>query len=209
MVGGANLAVFVAASLVLIVTPGPDMLYVIARGIAQGRATAIVASLGISSGLLVHTTLAAFGLSVLLSQSVAAFLVVKYAGAAYLLYLGARALLSKGDLLLPEGMASVRPGVAFRQGFLSNVLNPKAALFVQAFLPQFVVPGRGDTVGQVLLLGLLLIAMGLAFHILVAFGAGRLGGWLRRRPRVNAWLRWLTGGTFIGLGLRLALPDRR
>src|SRR5215204_1115577 len=160
MAGGANLAVFVAASIVLIVTPGPDMLYVIARGIAQGRATAIVASLGISSGLLVHTMLAAFGLSVLLSQSVAAFLVVKFAGAAYLLYLGVRALLGRGELLLPERMDGVRPGVAFRQGFLSNVLNPKAALFVQAFLPQFVVPERGDTAGQVLLLGLLLIAMG-------------------------------------------------
>lgn len=209
MVGGANLALFVASSIVLIVTPGPDLLYVIARGIAQGRATAVVASLGISLGLLVHTTLAAFGLSVLLSQSVVAFLVVKYAGAAYLLYLGARALLSRSPLLLPEGMSPLRPGVAFRQGFLSNVLNPKAALFVQAFLPQFVVPGEGNTAGQVLLLGLLLIAMGLAFHLLVAAGAGRLGGWLRRQPRVSAWLRWLTGGTFIGLGLRLALPDRR
>src|SRR5688500_8079835 len=115
MVSGANLAVFLAASIVLIVTPGPDMLYVIARGIAQGRAAAVVASLGISSGLLVHTTLAAFGLSVLLGQSVAAFLVVKYAGAAYLLYLGVRALVSRDPLLLPSGMASVRPGVAFRQ----------------------------------------------------------------------------------------------
>lgn len=209
MVSGANLAFFVAASLVLIVTPGPDMLYVIARGIAQGRATAIVASLGISSGLLVHVTLAAFGLSVLLSRSLVAFLVVKYIGAAYLLYLGVRTLLSKGGPLLPGSLSPVRPAVAYRQGFLSNVLNPKAALFVQAFLPQFVVPGRGNTAAQVMLLGLLLIVMGLAFHILVAFGAGRLGGWLRRQPRVNAWLRWLTGGTFIGLGLRLALPERR
>jgi threonine/homoserine/homoserine lactone efflux protein len=209
MVSGASLAVFIAASLVLIVTPGPDMLYVIARGIAQGRATAIVASLGISTGLLVHTTLAAFGLSVLLSRSAAAFMVAKYAGAAYLLYLGVRALRSKEGLLLPSGLSPVGPVVAYRQGFLSNVLNPKAALFVQAFLPQFVVPGRGHTAAQVLLLGLLLIVMGLAFHILVAFSAGRLGGWLRRQPRVNAWLRWLTGGTFIGLGLRLALPERR
>lgn len=209
MVSGANLALFVAASLVLIVTPGPDMLYVIARGIAQGRATAIVASLGISSGLLVHVTLATFGLSVLLSRSLVAFLVVKYIGAAYLLYLGVRTLLSKGGPLLPSSLSPVRSVVAYRQGFLSNVLNPKAALFVQAFLPQFVVPGRGNAAAQVMLLGLLLIVMGLAFHILVAFGAGRLGGWLRRQPRVNAWLRWLTGGTFVGLGLRLALPERR
>jgi threonine/homoserine/homoserine lactone efflux protein len=209
MLQGANLAVFVAASLVLILTPGPDMLYVIARGIAQGRSVALIASLGISLGLLVHTTLAAFGLSVLLSQSLPAFMAVKYAGAVYLVYLGVQALLSKAPLLVLKPGLAVRPGVAFRQGLLSNVLNPKAALFVQAFLPQFVVPGQGHPVAQVMLLGLLLIVPGLAFHALVACGAGSIGGWFRRRPGIDNWLRRLTGGIFIGLGVRLALLERR
>ena len=209
MIAGANLAVFIAASLALIVTPGPDMLYVISRGIAQGRATALIASIGISLGLLTHTMLAAFGLSILLAQSPVAFLVVKYAGAAYLVYLGARALLSGERLALSKRGISLRHGAAFRQGLLSNVLNPKAALFVQAFLPQFVVPERGDPATQVLVLGAILIVMGLAFHIAVAWFAGAIGGWLRRRPGLDAWLRRLTGSIFVGLGLRLALPERR
>lgn len=206
---GANLAVFIAASLALIVTPGPDMLYVIARGIAQGRAIALVASLGISLGLLTHTMLAAFGLSILLAQSPFAFLVVKYAGAVYLIFLGARALLSGERLALSERGTTLRRGVAFRQGLLSNVLNPKAALFVQAFLPQFVMPERGDPATQILVLGAILIVMGLAFHIGVSCCAGAVGGWLRRWPRLDVWLRRLTGSIFVGLGLRLALPERR
>ena len=209
MLGGMNLAVFLAAALVLIITPGPDMLYVIARGIAQGRAAALIASLGIALGFLVHTLLAAFGLSVLLAQSLVAFMVVKYVGAAYLVYLGVRALLSREALLLPAGGLPVRPAVAFRQGFFSNVFNPKAALFVQAFLPQFVVPGQGDPAAQVLALGVLVFVPSLAFHALVSCGADSVGGWLRRRPALNSWLGWVTGGLFIGLGVRLALLERR
>lgn len=209
MPGGMNLAVFSVAALVLIITPGPDMLYVIARGIAQGRTVALIASLGIALGFFVHTLLAAFGLSVLLSQSLVAFMVVKYIGAAYLVYLGVRALLSREPLLLPAGGPPIRPAVAFRQGLFSNVFNPKAALFVQAFLPQFVVPGQGDPALQVLILGLIVIVPGFAFHALVSCGAGSVGGWLRQRPGVNTWLRWITGGLFVGLGVRLALLERR
>ena len=209
MIDGANLVLFLAAALVLIVTPGPDLLYVLARGITQGRPAAVVASFGISLGLLAHTTLAALGLSVVLERSLTAFLVVKYAGAAYLSYLGVRTLLGKAVFSLLGAEPRVSLFVAFRQGLLSNVLNPKAALFVQAFLPQFVIPGQGDPAVQVLLLGLLLIVPGLAFHLLVACGAGQLGAWLRRRPGVSRWLHRLTGGLFIGLGLRLALLERR
>ena len=206
--GGANLALFVAASLVLIVTPGPDMLFVIARGIAQGRLVAVLTSLGISTGLLVHTTLAALGLSVLLKQSLVAFLVVKYLGAGYLLYLGIRALRAREAIRLQADWGPVSPATALRQGLLSNLLNPKAALFVQAFLPQFVVRDSANPAVQILALGLVLIALGLAFHILVACTAEYLGTWLRRQPLINARLRWLTGSVFIGLGLRLALPER-
>ena len=207
--GGANLATFVAASLLLIVTPGPDMLFVIARGIAQGRLVAVVTSLGISMGLLVHTMLAALGLSVLLSKSLFAFLLVKYLGAAYLLYLGSRALRDREAIHLQVDQGPVPPATALRQGLLSNLLNPKAALFVQAFLPQFVVRGSGNPAAQILALGLVLIALGLVFHLLVACTAEYVGAWLRRQPHINARLRWLTGSVFIGLGLRLALPERR
>lgn len=209
MAGGANLALFVAAALVLIVTPGPDMLYVIGRGITQGRVAALVASCGISLGLSTHVLLAAFGLSVLLQQSATAFFVVRYVGAAYLVYLGLRVIFRRGLFVAPDAGPRVRLVVAFRQGLLSNLLNPKAALFVQAFLPQFVLPARGDTAAQVILLGFLLVAMGLVFHSVLACGAGHIGNWLRRRPQITSWLHRLTGCVFIGIGVRLALPERR
>ena len=209
MAGGANLAFFVAAALVLIVTPGPDMLYVIGRGITQGRVAALVASCGISLGLSTHVLLAAFGLSVLLQKSATAFLLVRYAGAAYLVYLGVRVLLSNERFVAPTEGPRVRLAVAFRQGLFSNLLNPKAALFVQAFLPQFVQPVRGHAAVQVLLLGLLLVVMGLAFHIVVACGAGQIGNWLHHRPRITRWLQRLTGCVFVAIGVRLALPERR
>ena len=209
MTDGANLALFVAAALVLIVTPGPDLLYVIGRGITQGRVAALVASCGISLGLMTHVFLAAFGLSVLLRQSATALLIVRYAGGTYLVYLGVRVLLSKERFSAPDSGPRVRLVVAFRQGIFSNLLNPKAALFVQAFLPQFVRPTQGHPAAQVLLLGLLLVAMGLIFHLAVACGAGQIGVWLRRRPGVARWLQRLTGSVFVGLGVRLALPERR
>jgi threonine/homoserine/homoserine lactone efflux protein len=196
------------AALALNVTPGPDMLYVATRSTSEGRTAGVVSALGIAAGTLVHITALALGLSALLATIPLAYDVVRYAGAAYLLYLGARALLRP----TPAGdVAAVQPaalGVVFRQGMVTNVLNPKVALFFLAFLPQFVDPSRGSPVVQTILLGLLFNTSGTLVNVLVALGASRAGSWLRR-GRAGQTLQRATGVIFVALGLRLALAGRR
>jgi threonine/homoserine/homoserine lactone efflux protein len=205
-----NIALFLAASLALIATPGPDMIYVVTRGVAQGRRAALVSACGVCSGLAVHTSFAAIGLSALLARSAVAFSVVKYAGAAYLIYLGLKTFLSKKSLALcgetgpTKGLGSV-----FLQGVASNVLNPKVALFFLAFLPQFVSPDAGSAVLQMLALGAVFALLGLLSLTLVAYFSGTLGERLGGSPRFASALRWFSGSVLVGLGLRLALPERR
>jgi threonine/homoserine/homoserine lactone efflux protein len=200
----------VVASLALIVTPGPDMIYVVTRGVAQGRRAALVSACGVGSGLAVHTSFAAIGLSALLAQSALAFSVVKYAGAAYLIYLGVMTLLSKERFTI-SGESRQRAGLGrvFFQGVASNVLNPKVALFFLAFLPQFVRPDDGSAVVQMLVLGGVFAMFGLLFLAFVAHYAGSLGERLGGSPRFASALRWLSGSILVGLGLRLALPEGR
>jgi threonine/homoserine/homoserine lactone efflux protein len=206
---GTNLALFVAASLALIVAPGPDTLYVLARGIGQGRRAGVISALGTCSGILVHTMLAALGLAVLLKTSPLAYLVVKYAGAAYLIYLGIKALRSHEPLAQTKSAMPQRSHLRmYAQGLLTNVLNPKVALFFVAFLPQFVHPQAGPPAVQMLALGLLFDVMGLAYLIVVALLAGAAGR-LLAKPRWQQRIRWLSGSILIALGLRLALPDQR
>jgi threonine/homoserine/homoserine lactone efflux protein len=203
---GPNLLLFLAASLVLIATPGQDNLYVLTRGIAQGRRAALVSSWGVCAGLLVHTTLAAVGLSAILASSAAAFQVVKYAGAAYLVYLGVRTMMDRKGFSVPEGgrtVSSLR--TVFTQGMVSNVLNPKVALFFLAFLPQFA--GSGGTL-SFLALGTVFTLLCLVFTGVVALSSGALGGWLKKRPGPANALRYATGGILVGLGVRLALFQR-
>ncbi len=205
----ANLALFLPAALALIVAPGPDSLYVLARGIGQGRRAGIISALGTCTGLLVHTTAAALGLAVLLQTSVVAYLVVKYVGAAYLLYLGVRTLLTRQSLLVSA--PATRPSWVrmYVQGMLTNVLNPKVALFFVAFLPQFVNPQGGTVALQMLALGILFDVLGLLYLLLVALLSGSLGALVQRRQAWANRLRWVTGSVLVGLGLRLAIPDRR
>jgi threonine/homoserine/homoserine lactone efflux protein len=206
----ANVTLFVAASLALIATPGPDMIYVLTRGVAQGRRAALVSACGVCSGLAVHTSFAAIGLSALLARSAVAFSVVKYAGTAYLIYLGIKTLSSKEPLAISEEKRQTTGlGGAFLQGVVSNVLNPKVALFFLAFLPQFVSPDAGSAVGQMLVLGAVFAMLGLLFLTLVAYFSGSLGERLGGSPRFASALRWLSGSILVGLGLRLALPERR
>ncbi len=204
-----NIALFVAASLVLIATPGPDLIYVLTRGIGQGRKTALVSACGVSLGVVVHTTFATLGLSALLAQSAFAFSVVKYTGGAYLIYLGVRTLLSSESFTTWGEARPVGLGAVFRQGVLSNVLNPKVALTFLAFLPQFVSPNAGSASIQMLILGLIFMALTLIFLCALAFFSGTLGDRLTSRPGLTVALRRLTGCIFVGLGLRLALPERR
>jgi threonine/homoserine/homoserine lactone efflux protein len=205
-----NVALFVAAPLALIATPGPDMIYVVTRGVAQGRKSALVSACGVCSGLTVHTSFAAIGLSALLAQSAVAFSVVKYAGAAYLICLGIKTLSSKERFAISGETRQTRGlGSAFFQGVASNVLNPKVALFFLAFLPQFVSPDAASAVVQMHFLGAVFAMLGLLFLTLVAYFSGSLGERLGGSPRFASALRWLSGSILAGLGLRLALPERR
>ena len=204
----ANLLLFVTASLALTVVPGPDMVYVLTRGVSQGRSAGLVSAAGVCCGVLVHTAFAAVGLSAILAQSAVAFSVVKYAGAAYLVYLGIRTILDKEGFASPGRAERARLPIVFRQGMLTNVLNPKVALFFLAFLPQFVEPA-GSTGWQMLALGVAFTLVGLAVLSVVALCSGALGEWLRGRPAFAGALRWLTGSVLVALGLRLAVPERR
>ncbi len=207
----ANLALFFAASLALIATPGQDNIYILTRGIAQGRSAALVSAWGVCAGLLVHTTFAALGLSAILASSALAFSVIKYAGAAYLVYLGLRIVLSREGLALPEenGVRSAGTREVFLQGVASNVLNPKVALFFLAFLPQFASAGDGGSHLQFLFLGLLFVALSLVVTTLLALFCGTVGDWLRERPSVAGAVGKAAGGVLVALGVRLALSDAR
>lgn len=204
-----NFSLFIAASWALIIAPGPDMLYVITRGVSQGRRAALLSAVGVTAGILVHTLAAAFGLAVLLSTSALAFLVVKYIGAVYLVYLGLKTLKDKSSLALLEDDQPLDSRSIFVQGMLSNVLNPKVALFFLAFLPQFVDQTGSYVALQMMSLGLLFAFFGVIYLIALAYFAGSIGQWLSHRHRLTHLIRWLTGAVLIGLGLRLAFVQKR
>lgn len=209
MPGLHTLALFLSAGLALNLTPGPDMLYVATRSTGEGRAAGLVSALGIATGCLFHISALALGLSAVLASVPALYDAVRYLGAAYLCYLGVRALLSPSQLDLAGRLEPKRLGAIFRQGVLTNVLNPKVALFFLALLPQFVDPARGSPAQQIILLGLLFNTMGTIVNALVAIGASRATTWIRSKPRSLAIAQRATGAIFIGLGLRLAVSGRR
>ncbi len=194
---------FLVAALALNLAPGPDMLYVIGRSVGQGRKAGIVSSLGVFVGCWAHILAAAFGIAALLRSSPVAFSLVRYAGAAYLLYLGIRMLVQKTDLASQQFNAE-RLNRIFRQGVITNVLNPKVAIFFLAFLPQFIDSRRGSVAMQIVLLGLIFNVGGTLVNLAVAYAGGTLGELLRRNQRIARLQRRFTGVIFIGLGLRLA-----
>jgi threonine/homoserine/homoserine lactone efflux protein len=196
----STLAIFAAASLALAVVPGPAVLYIVAQSVDQGRFAGLVSALGIGVGGLVHVVAATIGLSSLLASSATAFTVVKYVGAAYLILLGIRRLLTREK----AGEEFARPPRAHRRifgdGVVVNVLNPKTALFFLAFLPQFVDPDAAAAPIQILGLGLVFVAIALFSDSVWALAAGTLGGWLRRSRWYLGVKRWVTGTVFVGLG---------
>ena len=193
----------------LLVTPGPAVLYIVARNLGQGRRAGLVSTLGIHVGTLVHIAAAAAGLSALLVASATAFSVVKYLGAAYLVYLGVRRLLEPSPASgLPEG-GRRSLGRIFLQGVVVNLLNPKTALLFLAFLPQFVDISRGAVAAQIVFLGLLFVALALVSDGLYAIGAGTARGWLRASPRILAGERYVAGSVYIGLGLAVLSGGNR
>ena len=204
-----TLALFLAAGLALNLTPGPDMLYVATRGSAEGRAAGVASALGIAAGCLVHVAALALGLSALLKAVPLAYDAVRWAGAAYLVWLGLRALVRPAPLALGGALAPRRLAAVFRQGVVTNVLNPKVALFFLAFLPQFVDPARGSAARQIVVLGLLFNVTGTLVNLGVAYLASGATAWLRAHERRTALAQRLTGLVFVGLGVRLALGGRR
>ncbi|MBB2927406.1 MULTISPECIES: LysE family translocator [Paraburkholderia] len=202
-----NFALFLATSIAITFAPGPDNLQVLARGISQGRAAGLVAALGFAAGVTFHTTLAALGVAAVLRSSPLAFQILKLAGAAYLVWIGVKALRSQG--LAAAGDRPRQPlSAIFRQSVLGNIMNPKVTLFFVVFLPQFVDPhGAQHVTLQMLELGLVFMAQTVVVFSLFGLCAGTIGGWLKRRPRAGVWLDRLAGVTFIAIGIRVALRD--
>ena len=208
MPSASTLAVFALASFLLIVVPGPAVLYVVTRSIAQGRRAGLVSMLGVEAGGLVHVTAAAIGLSAIIASSATAFTVVKLAGAAYLISIGVRRLVARGEALPAATVAGRSAKRLFAQGVVVNVLNPKTAVFFLAFLPQFVDPARGTVTLQFLVLGLTFVAVAMISDGAYALAAGTAGDWLRGSERVRRWLGRFSGAVFVGLGVTAALTGR-
>jgi threonine/homoserine/homoserine lactone efflux protein len=203
--GAANLGLFTVAALVLLVVPGPAVLYIVARSVAQGRAAGFVSDIGIHSATLIHVAAAALGLSALLASSAIAFSIVKYAGAAYLIWLGLKKIFGKAeDPAIETSLKSRSYARLYRDGFVVNLLNPKTALFFLAFLPQFVEVGRGHIAMQIAFLGLLFTLLGFVSDGCYALAASALGNRLRRSRGYLRFERYISGTLFIGLGLTAA-----
>jgi len=199
---------FIATSLILIATPGQDMILVMSRSVAQGAAAGVATATGVSVGLVGHTMLAALGLGAILRASEWLFVALKLVGAAYLIYLAIGLLRTRrADLALGTGGGRA-PARLFVDGALSNLSNPKVAIFYFAFLPQFVVADNGHTTLQLLALGLVFAALTFVVKAPVGVFAGALSGWLRRRPSVLVWLYRSSGAVLLGLGVRLAFERR-
>ncbi|MEO1163997.1 MAG: LysE family translocator [Chloroflexota bacterium] len=206
MFGIENFGFFVVSAFVLIVVPGPAVLYITARSIEQGRMAGIVSTLGIGVGALVHIVAAALGISAILMSSSLAFSVVKYLGAAYLIYLGVRTLWQPAKVtdnasvvFEPQPLSRI-----FRQGVVVNVLNPKTALFFFAFIPQFVSPNAGSVTLQIIFLGVVFTMIAICSDSLYALFAGTLGNWLRNNAQFFKVQKWFSGIVYIFLGVLTA-----
>ena len=202
----ALLALFVVSVVLICLTPGPDMVYVLAHAISQGPAAGVVAALGMSIGMLFHTLAVTLGLATLMNSAPLLFDVIRYAGAAYLVYIGVRAWL---DSAAQQSALEERHRVPLRtvlwRAAVTNLLNPKIVLFYLAFLPQFVAPERGRTSLQLLLLGLLFVLLGLLIDGAIALVSGRVGDWLLSRRRIDRLLNRIAGGVFVLLAVRLVI----
>ena len=214
MFGIENYLGFMAASLLLSVTPGSDSMYIITRSVSQGNKAGMYSVLGVISGILVHTLLAALGLSILLANSPLAFIIVKYIGASYLCYLGFKMLTSKQDALLAEQLnensklaKTLDYFKIYNQGMLTNTLNPKVALFFLAFFPQFVDPSYAHSTLSFLILGLTFAVTSLIWCMCLALLASRFSQKLRENPKIESILNKVSGVVFIGMGIKL-LTDR-
>jgi len=205
-----NYVVFVLSGILLNLTPGNDTIYILTRSISQGRKAGVFSVLGISTGGLTHTILASLGLSVVLSRSIVLFNIIRFAGAGYLIYMGMKTFLSKTRSF--EGPVYIEKGVDCRkiytQGYLTNLFNPKVALFFLSFLPQFISPNSGHSPVPFLILGCTFLTTGTIWCMVLAFAASALSNALRKNPKIGSIMQRLCGVVFVGLGLKIALERR-
>ncbi|MCB8925612.1 MAG: LysE family translocator [Ardenticatenaceae bacterium] len=204
-----RLATFMLAAGLLIVVPGPAVLYVVARSMDQGKLAGIVSVLGIALGAVVHSLAAAVGITAVLAASALAFSTVKYLGAAYLIYLGITTLLKKPEIQEKIVVEPKPLWQIFRQGFVVNLLNPKTALFFLAFLPQFADPARGSVPLQTFILGLIFVTIALLSDSIYALLAGQLGGWLKQSQSFQQRQRYFSGSVYIALGVATAVSGSK
>jgi len=206
--GIQHFGAFLLACIALNLTPGLDTFYILARSGREGRAVGVAAALGIVSGCVVHTLAAVLGISAILMTSALAFSALKYLGAAYLVWIGLRMLLSREQQRQPTATRGMGVAAAFRQGMLTNVLNPKVALFYLAFLPQFVSVQAAHPQLALLVLGLSFIGTGLTWAMVLALLGAHIHRQLQRRPRLGLWMDRICGGVLLGFGVKLALQRR-
>ena len=208
MIDHATLVTYILIVLGFVFIPGPATLLTMARAASSGTRVGIATGAGIAAGDVIHTSMAIVGLSAIIATSALLFSIVKYAGAGFLIYLGIRAMLDKAPIKLKGGAPAISAGRAFRQAVLTEVVNPKTALFFLAFLPQFVRPEHGAPALQLAILGIVFVLLGLLSTVVFAVGASRLGNLLRRHPAVVKWQGKVVGTIYCAVGVRLALQDR-
>ena len=208
MISHDVLTTYLIVVLGLMIIPGPATLLTLARSVSGGRRAGMATGLGIAAGDFVHATMATFGLSALLATSALAFQAVKYAGVAYLVYLGIKAFLEKNGRLDLPAAQMVSPMQAFRQGLFTEILNPKTALFFLAFLPQFIHPESGSVIAQFLLLGIIFVGLSICVTSVLAIAAGSVRGWLGRNRSIGRWQGKVIGSIYMALGVRLAFQQQ-
>lgn len=201
-----TLLLFTAAALAMNISPGPSNLYVMSRSLAQGTSAGLIAAGGLATGSLFHVTVTSLGLAVILQYSPAAFLVMKFAGADYLIFLGLKMLLAKSSRLSPDALLPKKPlARIFRESAIVEILNPKTALFFLAFLPQFADPKAGPPAPQLLLLGIIVTLTAIPCDAVVAVLSGKAADLLRRRPIFQRLQNWISGSVLVALGATIAL----
>lgn len=208
MIDQTTLLTYLAILFGFVFIPGPAVLLTLARASSSGTRTGLATAFGIAAGDLIHTFMAVVGISAIILASAFLFSLFKYLGAAYLVYLGIRAIIEKVDISQPGTAVRLTPRRAFRQAILAEVLNPKSALFFLAFLPQFVRPENGSVTLQLVTLGVLFVLVGLISTLVVAVSAGGVGRFLRRHPLVLRWQGKFVGGIYCALGVRLAIQEK-
>lgn len=210
MFGITNFETFLIAGILLNLTPGADTMFILGRSISQGKKAGILSALGISAGSIVHCSIAVIGLSIIIAKSAIAFNTIKFLGAIYLIYLGGKVLLTKSEnsFSIEYLDKKLNPWEIFASGMLTNILNPKVALFFLAFLPQFIDPNYSNNSIPFLILGLTFTATGTIWCLTLALVSGKISYRIRRSHKFKIWLDRIMGGIFIALGIKLALANK-